>query len=267
MIVDMVSFWINRSYRYRYFGDEPIRWQKCRFVAFAALGWKHSRDEKFRRELERLLADEEVTTDVPFRASVELGRYELEPGYVVYFINGEAALSGCLSVVSALGVGLECDYARNLLPGIREYAKASIAPDGSGYRVLVRNADGTFAEMDPARTKTNDKIGPPPWNDLACRTDGPYRYGGASSAAAICALVRMSAYDRMSAIWIREHAAKALAQIANGHLAGVEDPHGLFPPEYAATCRNSCRGEAIADWLWAYWSIKAHANTWFRKDE
>ena len=267
MIVDMVSFWIDRSYRYRYFSDEPIQWQKCRFVAFAALGWKHSREEGFRRELERLLADEGVTADVPFRASVELGRYELEPGYVIYFINGEAALSGYLSVAAALDSGVDNGYARKLLPVFRRQATVSLAPDGSAYRALVRSADGTFAEMDPARTRINDKIGPPPWNDLACRTDGPYRYGGASSAAAICALARMSAHDRMSAIWIREHAARALAQIANGHLAGVEDPHGLFPPEYAATCRNCCRGEALADWLWAYWSIKAHANTWFRKDE
>lgn len=267
MIVDMATFWIVRSYRYRYFGEEPMQWQKCRFLAFAALGWKHSKDERFRKELERLQTDERVTGDVPFRASVALGEYELEPGYVVYFICGESALSGYLSVAAGLDENLDCAYERNLLPVLYEYATSSIAPDGSGYRVLVKNQDGSFAEMDSKRSKTNAQIGPPPWNDLACRTDGPYRYGGSASVAAVCALVRMAAHDRKAAVWVRERAAKVLTQVANGHLAGIEDPHGLFSPEYAATLKNCCRGEALADWLWAYWSIKAHSNTWFKKDE
>lgn len=83
----------------------------------------------------------------------------------------------------------------------------------------------------------------------------PFRYGGQHSALAVNALVRMAPYHRPSADWVVRNADWQLAAIADGHFTLVEDPHDVLPPTLKWLTRMKS-GDAIANWLWAYWTLR-----------
>ena len=253
MIPKMARFWISRAYTYKYFG-KPIKWQKCRFVSFAALGLKYSGSDEFARELGRLLSDPVVTNDVPFKASVTLCRRTLHDGNVAYSFTKEC-LAAYLSVFAALG-GPGDGYARHVLDEIHGLASKALAPDGTVYHLLELNPDGTFSEIPASRTYLRPKEGHPRWDGLLYRTEGPYRFGGQLSAADLAALA-LAAQDHVpSREWIRKRGAEFLLKITRNHLTCIEDPNGVFPEEFAKSLHDSVNGEALSDWLLAYWELR-----------
>ena len=252
MIPKMARWWKSRDYCYKYFGHK-WNWQRCRFVSFMTLAEKYAGTGEFAAERDRLLADPKVVADVPFKASLSCDPREMPDGGMIYVVNCETVISGLLSVWGAF----DLPPVRRWIGEFRDLAIAGLAPDGSSYRALVKNADGTYSEMDPKRTFVRPEENKPPWNGLLHRMEGPYRHGGQMSGAALNALVQMAPYDEASRKWVEAHAEEMLARVADGHLGSYEDPHRLFPEEMRAKFRNIIRGEAMANWLWAYWTLRA----------
>jgi len=254
MIVAMCDFWRLRAYEYKYY-TSPLKWQRCRFVSFAAWGARFEKGHGCADELKRLLADPAVTQDIPFRASPEMNTRRAADGGILYALNGECAMSGFLSVWSALEDDPACAYARQLLPHFHRQAVAALAPDGTGYVFVTKNADGTFSEMDPRRSSVRRPDAKPPWDWLFFGVTAPYRHGGQLSATAVNALVQMAPYYRPSADWTAAHAQEYLNKIADGHFTWFEDPHGVLPAslKWMTDVRS---GDAVANWLWAYWTIR-----------
>lgn len=255
MIPEMVRFWIDHNYRYLYFG-KPIDWQRCRFLSFSALGTKFSADPVFSSEYERLMSDPDVTNDIPFKASLALRRDVSKDGDVVYGGELEATLSGVLSIYACLSKEKNHPYFVRVMDEIHDMVVNLLAPDGTCYRYVVRNTDGSYSELARERTKVSPPTPGSEWNAPCYRTFGPFRLGGRHAAAGVAALALMSPYHRRSNQWLGAHGKDLLARIAAGKLTDYEDPYHILPDDFMKTIDGRLRGEAIAYWLLAYWTMR-----------
>ena len=255
IIPEMARFWIDRNYRYLYFG-KTIDWQRCRFLSFATLGLKYSDDPTFSSEYNRLLSDPDVTNDIPFRASLALRRDVSKDGDVVYGGELEAALSGVLSIYSCLSKEKNHPYFICVMDEIHELVVNMLAPDGTCYRYVVRNPDGSYSELARERTKVSPPTPGSEWNAPNYRTFGPFRLGGRHSAAGIAALALMSPYHKRSNQWLGAHGKELLTKVAAGKLTDYEDPYHILPDDFMKIIDGRLRGEAIAYWLLAYWTMR-----------
>lgn len=255
VIPDMVAFWIDRGYRYLYFGKD-IDWPQCRFFAFMAYAKRYGGGKKFDDEWRRLLSDTSVTSSVPFRVSFSERRAKTAQGLIIYSVGQESALSGCLSIDAAVRYGKDHPYYRFVTDSISEVLTASMALDGTTMMRMVRTPDGRYVEMDPSLTVI-DPVNPgSKWNSLVFRVCGPYRGGGRNSSAGVAALALMSDYDERSAAWVKKHAADVLLKIAHGPMSSIRDPHGLFPDNGIDVYEAQLRGEGLAFWLLGYWTLR-----------
>lgn len=255
MIPEMVRFWIDRNYRYQYFG-RPLDWQRCRFLSFATLGTKYSDDPVFSSEYDRLLSDPDVTNDIPFKASIPLRRGVSKDGDVIYDGNLEAALSGVLSIHACLAAKKTHPYFDRVMDEIHELVVNMLVPDGTCYHYAVRNADGSYSELKRERTCVAPPTPGSEWNAPSFRTFGPFRFGGRHAAAGIAALALMSPYHKRSNQWLGAHGKDLLARIAAGKLTDYEDPYHILPDDFMKIIDGRLRGEAIAYWLLAYWTMR-----------
>lgn len=256
MIPEMARFWINRNYRYLYFG-KTIDWQRCRFLSFATLGAKYSNDPAFSSEYNRLLSDPDVTNDIPFRASLALRRDVSKDGDVVYGGELESALSGVLSIYSCLSKETGHPYFSRVMDEIHDMVVNLLASDGTCYRYVVRVEDGSYLELARTRTKVSPPMPGSEWNAPNYRTFGPFRLGGRHSAAGLAALALLSPHHQRSSQWLATHGKNLLAKIAAGKLTDYEDPHHILPGDFMKIIDGRLRGEAIAYWLLAYWTMRA----------
>ena len=263
MLTAMARFWIDRKYRYRYLG-RTLDWQRCRFISFMAYARRVSDAPVFADELSRLLDSCATTSDIPFRASLDLKKTVRSDGLVVYEVDPEAALAAWLSIWPAVQDGPRCAYYDHVMREVFDFVVNSLAPDGTSYSTLVRREDGRYAEMDPSRTTVEQEdANDPRWNALLYRTVGPYRFGGRYSAAGLATLVLMAPYFRPAGEWVRANATAYLGRIAAGSFTSVEDPNHVLPADYARKFADRPRGEGYADWLLAYWTLAA----WSRGSE
>lgn len=56
MITEMVRFFVTRDYKYTYFGLKDMQWPLARFTCETLMAYKHSGEELFKKEYDRLLA-------------------------------------------------------------------------------------------------------------------------------------------------------------------------------------------------------------------
>jgi hypothetical protein len=56
MIANIVRFWVNRDYKFTYFALKDMQWPLGRFPANLLMAYRHSGEDVFKKEYERLLA-------------------------------------------------------------------------------------------------------------------------------------------------------------------------------------------------------------------
>ena len=257
MVGEMVSFWIDRGYSYKYYGA-PLAWQKCRFISFAALAARLTGETKFRDELQKLLGDPAVTNDIPFRAALELRHsipYKPTDLRNLYFLDGESVMSGWLSVAALLDDDPGAAYPQSILDGMLQLARTTLSPDGTCIRTALKNGDGSFRELPRNLMRFNTPKRPPPWNWSLYGLTAPVRHGGKSCAMCVNALVQMASCHAGSAEWVHDNAEAMLSRLAEGRLAWFEDPFDVLPMrlKWITKVRS---GDAISNWLWAYWTLR-----------
>ena len=258
MVVKMADFWMSRDYSYKYYNN-PLQWQRCRFLSFLKLAEKYSGDAKYAREIVRILSNPDEAAETPYQADIEYhDRGEPCPdGRINYGANAEAALSGFLAVHNLKGDAAGGAYYGRVLAPLTKAAVVDLDPDGAAYRALLKDdRTGEFFEKDAKYTTYRPKdSAPPPWNSDDRLVSGPLRFGGHVSAGGVNALVQMAPEYAPAADWVRANATKMLYRIAKAHLTHLEDPHGLyFPSCYWNTRVRS--GDALGFWLWAYWTLR-----------
>jgi len=57
MIYQLVNFWMKRDYKFTYYNTEDMQWPLTRFPTLLILSYKHTGDEKFKKEYDRLLSE------------------------------------------------------------------------------------------------------------------------------------------------------------------------------------------------------------------
>lgn len=247
MIVAMVDFWRERNYTYKYLGN-PLAWQKSRFFTFLALGRKYAKSKApYEGEIAEFLADPKVTSEAPFIHDT------------LECVNAENAMSGYLSFWALLQADPSNAHALKFLRRYFEVAMVGIAPEGNGYARMERQADGSWKEMDASRAVVKRPKCGPPWNWLLFGVDGPYRRGGQACSMGVNALVQMAPYLKEAEEWTRRNAADMLLRISREHLTWMEDPHGILPPQLKWVTRVHS-GDALANCLWAYWTLARRAG-------
>lgn len=255
MIGDMARFWIDRGYRYLYYGS-PIDWQKSRFLSFCALAYRQTGDAFFRREFERLLALPEVRNTIPFG----IGCYPVDAlrdsrGRQVYEMCPEQFSSAWLSLKAVRELAADDAYVTGTMPRIFAAVRPAISKEGFCHRYMVKDVSGAFVALEETLPDCGAR---PPWNWKFLSLRRPFHIGGMQSAMFLAAAIDMAPHDPVVGQWVGEHALPLLSRIANGHFTWYEDPLGVLPAEDKWMTRV-LNGDAVAHWLQAYWTLSPEA--------
>lgn len=260
MIAQMIRFWVKRGYRYQYFWHKDMLWPLGRFPSLLLMGYKHSGDELFKKEYDRLLA--EGVNDGPNESrlapklSGEVPPMDYETRHQAWLISDlEASISMDTMQLCYL---VQNDPDNTWAPTWKESinkvwdeCKLSLVPDGTMYHhVLVDMKTGEPRRTEPEAFRESQ--GPGDW--LGHRLTLGDRRGD-------------STFMARSAIQAQPHvpddaridtARMILRSLGNKDLLTHYDPD-RFPPELQHRTKMYS-GDAVANWHWAYWQGRAQNN-------
>jgi len=246
MIPAMVGFWVNRNYIYSYWHVKDMAWPIMRFPPLLRLASKYSDAPIFRSEYERLLG--EGMPQLPEWAYLDQKRdgrrgisdYERKEGGLLV-----ANMADCLTMD-----GMNLDLLLRLDPGhpraaqwrqgfetMWDLARLTLAPNGKVYsQVLVDSTTG-----EARRTKGYPADGPhgaqTGWSTMVAR-------GGVMAAR----------YLPERREEIRETVIGILGVLEISDMTYLDEPERLPPHQRFKT--NLLSGDAITNWLWAYWQAR-----------
>lgn len=245
MIVNMARFWLDRNYKWKYYGEE-IHWRENRFISFMALACKYSNDSCFQKELNRLRSLQENDSSTPFESTIKEGLFN--DGLAIS-ITPENSLSTFLSIQADLR-NYHCDRYLEICRDSRQYGIQGIVGDGTVYGHLIRETkESPWEELDKEKSYyiRNQKLSP------IFGLHAPYRKGGMQCTMFTRFL--LSVDDFIQEPTHLSFAGELLRQVGLEHLTWFEDPNHIFPDEIRwMTHVFSC--DAAAHWLWSYWKMQ-----------
>ena len=254
MIPAMVEFWLSHNYEWKFLG-ENMQWQQTRFIGFMALAYKYSGDPKYEKEMERLIQLQKNSPQAPYNA-LEQNRSRQKNGQTLFSPRPEACLSSLLSMLPAMKVNPDPVFA-DLNKRIYHQGRQGLAPDGTVYNMLVKNADEeTYHEIPLSEAAYT----PVPANYFQLYgVWGPYRQGGMQTLMYSRFLLLVKDYISLPEDPVALVEELLLKTWEHDHLTWYEDPNGIFPP-CIHWMQNFCSGDAVTHWLWCYWKLYSMKN-------
>lgn len=260
MIAEMIRFWVKRGYRYKYFWHEDMLWPLGRFPSLLLMGYKHSGEELFKKEYDRLLAEGVNKGPVESRLAPKLSG-ELPP--MPYEIEQNAWLIGELEGTVSMDTMELCycldqdptnpwaDQWKRSIKYVWNECTLVLVPDGTMYRhVLVDMETGEPRRPEPAEFRESN--GPGDW--LGHRLVLGDRRGDSTFMARSAIQAQPHVPDQ----GMVDAARLILRSLGKDDLRTHFDPD-RFPPELQHRTRLYS-GDAVANWHWAYWHGRAQNN-------
>lgn len=254
MIPKMVDFWVERDYRYDYFGIENMQWPLGRFPSLLLAAYTVSGDEKYRIEAERLNREHEVylhpaDSQLLMREQLKVPFGEVEQRL------GNVYLGFWIHECSAMDI-MELDECLQHSASYREDWLRSMAMSWQeGKLALVENGMArAWTTYDPA---TGEASSPTP---QMTGIDGDIRWEhmqwiGDYLSSRSTMLARVGVHV---AKWLpEENAAETVQQILRDipfeymrHYMYFNEEQLLDRHRFLA---RQVDVDAISNWLWAYW--------------
>ena len=249
MITGMADFWQARGYRYPY-RERNFDWQwpLNRFPVMMWLAWRHSGQEKYRREFERLAALDEVRTKPPFFGKTpEDFLREAETGEMHWPFTLDHVAQGQLSLQPLLESGApERKIWLRQMEQLVDCCLPSLAEDGLQRGHFFYDAcSGRTREVEAGYHSAGRPN--PVWE--AKYYVSPAR-SGLTPAMFARALLMASPF----------FPGRGWEKIALGILERTDleqmrfkvDPHGHLPENQRWLTHCLC-GDAVVNWAWSYW--------------
>lgn len=265
MIGEMAQWWIRRDYHYPYFG-RPLDWPRERFPVFAFLAYRHTGDRAFLNEFDRLCLHPQVREALPFsmrwdallaNAHARLPVYDFEKRtskrLVGYKVEGTG--SGFLSLSAMLEY--EAPHGslwRSKAAALFDTGSRGIAEDGLGMECGLLDLE--THQWQELRQVIHDGLDHPTWRFLGFK--GWIRSGMTAAMAARAAVgmqPHLKEHDTLSL------AADILHGIDHDRLRWRIDMDGQQLPPSLKWVNDVFSGDAITNWLWAYWEARARYKT------
>ena len=243
MIPSMVEFWVKRQYRYTYYQCVDMQWPLERFPSLLVLASKYSGDTSFKREYDRLLP----LTAEPGNARIT-PKIKGKEQPIAFERQHHAWLANQLADAITMDV-MQYDIllrhdpgnplADSWRQGIRtmwDEAKLTLAPNGKYYHHVLVDMD----TGEPRRTPGYSQ-------------DGTEFHGAQSgwSTMIIRGALMGLPYMLDCAEEIAEKTKPVLEKLDINDLTYYDEPE-RFAPKYRFKSRL-LSGDAITNWLWAYW--------------
>lgn len=257
MLSAMVRFWVKRGYRYKYYWWPDMLWPIGRFPSLLLVALRHGGDAALREEYDRLLA--EGVNRQPCESQL-IPRQSPDYKPIPYEERHHAWLLGDLDTAFAMDA-MELDYLlehdpnhreakywRQALEQMWEECKLVVAPDGTTYlHILVDMDNGQARRPDP------EYFSPPAEDDkwVGFR----YTAGARSANAALLARAAIQAHVHCSDPSMAEAARLIVRSLDSTTMLSYMDPD-RYPPQLQHLSRY-ISGDAVANWLWAYWQGRA----------
>jgi hypothetical protein len=240
MIELMVRFWVKRKYRYLYYHIPDMLWPLARFPSLLLLAFNHSGDESFKAEYERLLA--EGVNRYPGESRLRRKRSgEVPPSD--FEKQQHAWLLSHMADAVTMDV-MELDYLlrhdpanewaatwRQSAAQMWHEARLTLAPNGKAYiNVLVDMDTGVPRRPDPCADASGAETG---WSTMIARA-------GVQTAPYVP--------EPQEGLNASRH---VLESLDIQDLTYFDGPERFGPRDRFKT--RFLSGDAVANWLWAYW--------------
>jgi len=260
MIARMVDFWVKRGYHYSYYNIPDMLWPLGRFPSLLLLAHAVSGDRKYHDEFVRLNEAEEVylrPSDSPLDRRLArpdaLSEYEVRHGRRFLLSHlGECAAMSIMQLDECLQrSGRYREHWLNSMRQAWREGQLQNADRGLALRSVLYDP-GTGEVEAPPPGYVSDGPAPHDWDFL--------RWIGGILVPRSTMLARVGVNVCR---WLpEEHAAGTVVEILS-ELA-IEDMHSTYIdpdgaqllPQHRFMSRAVC-GDAITNWLWAYWQGRA----------
>lgn len=260
IISAMIHFWVRRDYHYDYFAIKNMLWPLARFPMLLLLAYKHSGDELFKKEYERLLAQ---------GVNEQPGEQQLTPKLAglwpptPYEAARHAWLLNNMADCTTMDV-MELDYLlrhdpqntwaskwKKSMIQMWDEGKITLAPDGSIYSTVLIDMD-TKKIRRPEPQMLKDSL----YQDLGEWSFNNYLHGASSGWSTMMARAGVQVhYHHPSAPEIPSTVHHVLSSIGLHDLTYYNEPQRFLPQHRYHT--NFISGDALTNWLWAYWQGRA----------
>jgi len=244
MIPAIADFWRKRKYIYNYWSQKNMQWPIFRFPIFMLMAYKHSGDKKFKDEYERLLSswDEDYPKQFNLLGCKQKGL--VEPTEHERKFNAWIVISMpdyMTMRMMELEFMLHNDPQNHLAPRWRQsvldmwaQARITLAPDGKAYNIMLVDMDSGEVRRPEACDLKTSKTG---WSTMIARATVQAAGFYPSDNAMITA------------------AGQVLSLLEPDGMTYYDEPE-RFPPEKRFKTRF-LSGDAVTNWLWAYWQGRA----------
>ena len=270
MIAAIVRFFVKREYKYTFGRTKAMQWPLARFTCKNLMAWRHSGDDFFKKEYERLLAmgvnehpgEEQVRPKLAGKFKPNTLEQE-EGGWLLTYVTASAQMD-----LMELDYLLRNDpqnawaakWKRSCIQMWNE-GRIMIADDGRAYTTLVmdfetgelrRLSKSQFLTRDANRTKV-DNFGEP---DIDQFSYYPYMLFVHSCKSAYTSPLFARSGIQVSEHFPRETTIRPLARriiqsLDLRDMTYLDEPELLAPQFRYRT--NMISGDTVTNWLWAYW--------------
>ncbi|MFA6567636.1 MAG: hypothetical protein WCS96_05440 [Victivallales bacterium] len=244
MISQMIRFWVKRNYKYTYFHLKDMQWPLVRFPALLLLAYKHSQDITFKKEYERLLSlgftTEPEWAQLKGKKAGKSEPCEYEKKHNAWLVGN---MGDCITMdVMELDYLLANDPGNSLAATWKESvltmwneAKITLAPKGKYYSQVLVDMKTSEVRRTPGYQQGDTEChgAESGWSTMVAR-------------AAVTAAKYYPKDDGMTAA-----ADNVLNSLDIKDFTYYDEPE-RFPPELRFKTRF-LSGDAITNWLWAYW--------------
>lgn len=259
MVCAMADFWIKQKYHYRYYTIPNMAWPLGRFPAFMIMAHALSGRQKYLDEFNRLNREDRVYLQP---ADSILAQRAARPGFSAYEkLMGNKYLLGALEECATMDIMSldEClkhsdAHRENWLNSMRQMwreGQLGLAPQGMSY----------FNILYDLETKTAAPI-PEPYQEPVSGNNSPdalqwnffsWRANILSPRSVMLARAGMNVSRWLPEEHARETAWRILSEIQIENMRQNIDPDGkqILPSNRFLT--NCVCGDALTNWLWAYW--------------
>ena len=270
MIAAIVRFFVKRDYKVTYCRLKDMQWPLARFTCKTLMAYKHSGDEYFKKEYERLLTlgvneypgEEQIRLKLAGKFKPSALEKE-EGGWLLTYVTACAQMD-----LMELDYLLRNDpnnkwatrWKRSCIQMWNEGANM-IAEDGRAYTTLVLDFEthelrplskSRFLTPDTNRAKV-DNFGEP---DIDAFSYYPYMLFMHSCKSAYTSPLFARGGIQVSEHFPREVSIRPLARriiksLGLGDMTYLDEPE-LLAPQFRYRC-NMISGDTVTNWLWAYW--------------
>lgn len=268
MIANMTRFFVNRDYKFPYFGIQNFAWPLPRFTFNLLMAYRHSGEEVFKKEYDRLLElgvnehPGEEQMRLKLAGKVKPTQVEEEEGGWLFYGPINCAQMDHMELDYLIGADPTSNWVnkwrRSAIKMWMEAAPA-ISEDGWSFSAVVVDFETGEWRIPKSRYLPKEKR-----NIEAVNTDAPdtddwsffpfmtYLYGSKCSYSTLFARGGIS----ISRHFPNEATIRPLARRIIKSFDLLDLTYFKDPDEFDAKFKymtNVLSGDSITSWLWAYW--------------